>query len=247
MLVDTHCHLDFDVFDQDRDAVVRRASDMVIVNSTVEPQLVEKALSFREKYDNVYCMIGVSASETDKGVFNRMVELISENQDRIVGVGEAGLDYYWIKDEKGRLTERAHFLEIVNLSRELGLPLLVHSRDAESDCISILAEAGVKAIMHCFSGTVEEAKRAVELGCLISVPTSIMYSKSKQKLVKALPLEQLVVETDAPYLAPIRGERNEPANVKATCEKIADMVGAGVSSVEDVTTENALKFLGIVL
>jgi TatD DNase family protein len=245
MLVDSHCHLDFEVFDKDRDEVVARAKDVLIVNSTVDPHLVGKALPMQERYDNVYCMIGVSASECDEEVFDRMVELIREHKDKIVGLGEAGLDYHWVKDERGRQVERAHFLRVIDLAKELGLPLLVHSRDAESDSIGILEEAGAKAIMHCFSGTVEEARRAADLGCLISIPANIAYSKGRQKLAAAMPLESLVVETDAPYLAPVRGERNEPANVKAACGKIAKLKGLSQSAVEDATARNALRFLRI--
>jgi TatD DNase family protein len=246
MLVDSHCHLDFPQFDKDRDAVVARARDVVIVNSTVDPELVEKALGMPGRYGNVRCTLGFSASELDEGKFEAMKTLIRENRDRIVGLGEIGLDYHWVKDEAGREAERSHFRELARLGAQLGLPLVVHSREAEADCINILGELKVRAMMHCFSGSVEEAKRAVDIGCLVSIPANVGSSKGRQRLVGALPLESLVLETDAPYLSPKRGERNEPANVRAAAAKVAEIKGVGAAKVEEATTGNALGFYGIV-
>jgi TatD DNase family protein len=245
MLVDVHCHLDFAQFDADRDAVVERAKDTIIVNSTVDPGLVEKGLGLADRYDNVYCMLGFSASETDASALELMSSLIRSNRGRIVGVGEAGLDYYWVKDEAGRAAERMLFRRMADLSVELGLPIVVHSRDAESDCINILEERKLRAIMHCFSGTLEEARRAVDLGCVISIPANVASSKTRQKLVRGLPLESLVLETDAPYMSPLRGQRSEPANVRVAAETIAQLKGVGFTAVEDATTENALRFIGV--
>jgi TatD DNase family protein len=245
MLVDVHCHLDFKDFDGDRDAVVGRAADMLIVNSCVEASSVQKALTLCKSYHNVRCMLGFSASETDEDAFNLMRSIIKEHRDDIVGMGEVGLDYHWVKDEAGRESERRHFIDLVGLSRELGLPLLVHSRDAESDTINILGERKVSAIMHCFSGTTEEAKRAVEAGCLISIPANVAYSKGRQNLVRSLPIDSMVLETDAPYLSPRRGERNEPANVKVAAEWVAQLKGLSLSEVEETTSRNAMGFLGM--
>ena len=245
MLVDAHCHLDFPQFDADRDQVVERAKDIRIVNSTVDPDLVGKGLSLQERYDNVSCTLGFSASDLDEGRFRRMVALIRANSDRIAGLGEAGLDYYWVKDEKGRALEKAHFLELALLSRELGLPLIVHSRDAEEECIIMLEELKLRAMLHCFSGTIEQARRAIGFGCLISVPANVSEVKSRQRLAQALPLESLVLETDAPYLSPRRGERSEPAYVRQAAEKIAELKGVSAGQVEETTTENAMGFFRI--
>ncbi|MFH1055096.1 MAG: TatD family hydrolase [Candidatus Altiarchaeota archaeon] len=245
MLIDVHCHLDFKEFDADRDAVVERAKDILVVNSTVDVGLVEKGLMLAERYRNVYCMLGFSASELDEDKFARMCKLIKGNRDKIIGLGEIGLDYYWVKDEAGRQVEREHFTTLVKLSRDLKLPAVVHSRDAESECINILAGHKVRAIMHCFSGTLGEALDAIDFGCLISVPTNVVYAKSKQTLVGDLPLESIVLETDAPFLSPVRGQRNEPANVRAAALKVAEIRGVDVSTVEEVTSKNAISFLGI--
>lgn len=245
MLVDCHCHLDFPQFDGDRDEVVERAKDLLIVNSTVDPGLAEKGLGLAARYPNVRCMLGFSASELDEEKFRLMMELIAENRKLIIGVGEAGLDYYWVKDGPGRAKERDHFIKVVDLSRELALPLLVHSRGAESDCINILRERKVAAIMHCFSGTLEEALEAVESGCLISIPANVTVSKARQRLARELPLESLVLETDAPFLAPERGARCEPADVIKGCEKVAELKGVSFEEAASATSENALRFLKI--
>lgn len=242
MLVDSHCHLDFPEFDADRDAVVERAGDVLIINSTVDPELVEKALSMASRHRNVRLTFGFSASETDEGKYEAMKAAIRANRGAIVGLGEVGLDYHWVKDEAGRETERRHFRELAALSLDLSLPLVVHSRDAEAECINILRELKVRAMMHCFSGTREQAIEAVGLGCLISVPTSVVNSKQKQRLAAAVPLESLVLETDAPFLSPVKGERNEPANVRRAAEKVAEVKGLAASKVADAAAENALRF-----
>jgi len=242
MLVDSHCHLDSPNFDGDRDAVVERARDVLIINSTVDPELVEKALAMAARHLNVRLTFGFQASETDEGKYGAMKAAIKANRGVIVGLGEVGLDYHWVKDEAGRQTERRHFRELAALSLELALPLVVHSRDAEADCINILRELKVGAMMHCFSGTGEQALEAVGLGCLISVPTSVVNSKQKQRLAAAVPLGSLVIETDAPFLSPMRGGRNEPANIRAAAEKVAEVKGLSASKVADATSENALRF-----
>ncbi len=243
--VDVHCHLDFPQFDKDRDDVVARATDVLIVNSTVDPGLAEKGLRLSETYENVHCMLGIAASELDEEKIGRMTELITENRKLIVGLGEAGLDYYWVKDEDGREKERENFRKIAELSAELGLPLVVHSRDAEDDCINILRELKVRAIMHCFSGTVQEALEAAAMGCMISIPANVAHSRSRQNIAKEVPLESLVLETDAPYLAPEKGGRSEPADVRRSSAKIAQLRGIPEDEVRDATTRNALGFLRI--
>jgi TatD DNase family protein len=245
MLVDTHCHLDFGQFDLDRDEVVKRASDMLVVNSTVDPGGVADALRMCERYENVRLCLGFGASDLGEDRFEKMRGLIRRHKDELVGLGEVGLDYYWVKDEKERQTQKRHFTEMAELSRELDLPLVVHSRDAEADCINILEGLKVEAIMHCFSGTIKEAERAVDAGCLISIPANVTYVGSRQKIAKAVPVESIVLETDAPYLAPVKGQRNEPANVLAAAKKIAEIKGLGLEQVREATTSAAKRFFRI--
>lgn len=246
-LFDVHCHLGFPEFDRDRNQVVERALDggIAVINSSVSPEEVIKALEISSSYKNVYWTLGLSASETNSKKVDETISAIGENKNRIIGIGEIGLDYYWVKEERLRHAERENFGRFIELSGELDLPLVVHSRNAEEDCIDMLEEHGKNALMHCFSGTIEQARRALKLGCLISIPTNIVYSKQKQELAKELPLKSIVLETDAPYLAPTPKTRNEPVNIKISAGKIAEIRGVDLEEVAEKTTENALRFFRI--
>ncbi|MDD5111794.1 MAG: TatD family hydrolase [Candidatus Altiarchaeota archaeon] len=247
MLFDAHCHLSFPEFDKDRDEVVERAlaNDVSIINSSVSVQEIDKARSVKERYGNVHWTLGLSASETDNEKVDGTIDAIRKYRSEICGIGEVGLDYYWVKDEKGRARERENFLKFIRLSKETGLPLIVHSRDAEEDCIRMLEENGRKALMHCFSGTVEQAMRAASFGCLISVPANVTRVGSRQALAMALPLESLVLETDAPYLPPVHNTRNEPSNVACGAGKIAELKGISFEQVSQKTSENVRNFLSL--
>lgn len=247
MLFDVHCHLSFPEFDGDRDKVVERAlrQNIRIINSSVSPEEIEKAMKVAEEYSNVYWTLGLSASETNEKKAEKTISAIKENKERIVGIGEVGLDYYWIRDEKLRECERKNFKRFIELSDELNLPLVVHSRNAEEDCLNILEEYNKKALMHCFSGTLRQAERAVKLGCLISIPTNIAYSKQKRELAGKIQLTSIVLETDAPYLAQTPKTRNEPVNVKKSVEEIAEIKKLAREEVEETTTINAKRFFNL--
>ena len=178
----------------------------------------------------------------DKEKVDERIALIKKHRNDIVGIGEVGLDYYWVKEKEKHNIEKENFKKFISLSNELSLPLVVHSRDAEEDILQILKDACKKAILHCFSGTVKQALDAISFGCLISIPASIMYSKQKQKLAGELPLESMVLETDAPYLSPVPKTRNEPVNIKLSAEKIAGIKGVDVEDVKKITTSNAKGF-----
>jgi TatD DNase family protein len=138
-----------------------------------------------------------------------------------------------------------NFQSFIDLAKELCLPLVIHSRDAEDDVLRILKENDVSALLHCFSGSVESALDAAAFGHLISIPASVVHSKSKQKMAEALPLESMVLETDAPYLSPAPKTRNEPANVSVSCEKIAQLKGIKPDAVASTTTHNAVRFFDL--
>ncbi len=245
MLVDAHCHLDFKDFDKDRDEVVKRAKDMIIINSIVDPDDAEKGFQIARRYENVYCTLGLSPAQTDDIKFEKTLELIKKHKDEIVGIGEVGLDYYWVKELEVRKKQMEHFSKFIKISTDIGKPLILHTRDAEQECMDTIAEKKVTALMHCFSGTVQQALNAVEAGCIISIPTNVTYVKARQKLAEAIPLESMVLETDAPYLSPQKGNRNEPSNIAAAAKKIAELKGENTSTVEDTTSENALRFYNI--
>jgi TatD DNase family protein len=246
MLVDAHCHIDYPEFDSDREEIIKecRSEDIILVNSTVKPDKL-LGLELAGRHENVYPTIGLTPRNLSEKDFHRTVELIRENRGDLVGLGEVGLDYYWIKDAGERRVMEERFKEFMELSLELKLPLVVHSRDAEARILKLLEEYGVNALLHCFSGTFEQALKAVELGCLISIPASIVYSKAKQELVRQTPLESLALESDAPFLAPKPKTRNTPMNIKESVEIVSLLKDVDEKEAEEFTSENAVNFYGI--
>jgi TatD DNase family protein len=173
-------------------------------------------------------------------------ELIKDNIDDIVAVGEIGLDYYWIKDPREREIEQKNFIKLLELAKQHDKPVLIHSRNAEKAALDILKKQGIeKATMHCFSGSQEDAMRAIDMGYPISIPTNISRSKQKQDFAKEFPLESIVLETDAPYLAPEPKTVNEPMNVIKTAQTIAELRGIEIEEVSKATTKNARDFFSI--
>ena len=170
---------------------------------------------------------------------------IDKNNPKIIGIGEVGLDYHWIKEPELRKKEHKNFKKFIELSDEINLPLVIHSRNAEKDCIKFLKKHDKGAILHCFCGTIEQALDAISFGCLISVTTTFMNSDYRKRMVHELPLEKLVLETDAPYLSPVPGERNESINIKLTAGEIAKIKGVDFETVADTTTKNVEKFFGV--
>ena len=245
MYCDTHCHLDYDVFKEDIDEVMQRSKDVVIVSSVVEADRFEWMRVLSRKYQNLYLSIGLAPQDLQKEKYEKTKDLIREHRQDIVAVGEVGLDHHWIKQESQMRKQEQWFREFIKIAQETRLPLVIHSREAEQETINILQEHKAKAIMHCFSGTPELAEKAIAAGALISIPSNVTYVKTRQKLAKKLPLESMVLETDSPYLAPVKGQRNEPWGVKEAAKKIAQLKGVSLGQVRDTTTENALRFYGL--
>ena len=274
MLVDTHAHLDFPQFDNDRDDVIKRASDknIIIIHSGLGVSRIKKAVELTRKYNNIYATLGLHPASCKLDFYkhkhlnnnsydilrlhpgkffdNLVNETINEirknkNNEKVIGIGEVGLDYHWVKEKELRNIQHKSFEKFIQLSNEIKLPLLVHSRNAEKDCIKILKEHNKKAILHCFSGTIELAQKAISFGCLISVTTTLVNSLYRQKMVSELPLEKIVLETDAPYLSPFPNKRNEPINIKLTAQKIAEIKDIDFETVADTTTKNVEKFFAV--
>ena len=247
MLVDVHAHLDFQQFDPDRDEVIERAKrrGVRIINSGLGTTGIRKTLEIIEKHDNVYATLGLTPTEFRAEEIDATIKLIRENREKIVGIGEVGLDYYWVKEEDKRREEVATFKRFIGLSRELKLPLVIHSRDAEEDVLRVLGDEGINALLHCFGGSAGLAEKAASEGHIISIPANIANSKQKQSVAKAVPLTSLVLETDAPYLPPTPKTRNEPVNIETTAKKIAEIKCVDLSVVEEATTRNAEKFFNL--
>jgi TatD DNase family protein len=249
-LVDAHCHLEDEEFDQDRDYVVERAREsgvVSIVTSSLNSLDASKALAVGRNYpDYVYVCIGSNPSNLDLKETSYLMSIIEKHRSSIVGVGEVGLDYYWVRENQYREIQRSLFREWIRFVEELRLPLIVHSRSAGKYAVQILLETNFRQVlMHAFDGRIGWAAKAAREGVYFSIPTSVWHSRQKQKLVKELPLDSLLVESDSPVLSPIEEKRNEPANLVYAVRRIAELKGVSEDEVAEKTTVNARKFFNL--
>ena len=251
MLVDSHCHLDFPEFAPELDAVIKRAHDAgvgICVTIGTRMDGFARVRQVAERYENVWCSVGVHPHEAERELLDDPTLLIeAARHPKVVGIGETGLDYYY--EHSPRQQQIANFRIHINAASATGLPVIVHTRDADDETIDILRDEMSKAaftgLIHCFTGTRRLAEVAVELGLYISVSGIATFKKSDElrAVLKSVPLERLLVETDAPYLAPIphRGKRNEPALVTHTAAVLAALKGVSAKELEDATTANFLR------
>lgn len=248
MLVDSHCHLDFPQFAADLDGVVGRARDAGVglcVSIGTELARFPGVRAVAERFDNVWCSVGVHPHESQKEPLNGAGALIAAAaHPKVVGIGETGLDYYY--EHSPREPQRANFRAHIAAARETGLPLIVHTRDADDDTIEILRDEMGKGafpgLIHCFTGTKRLADAALALGFCISVSGIATFKNSQalRDVLKDVPLDRLLVETDAPYLAPVphRGKTNEPSFVVHTAAMLAGLKGVSDAALADATTAN---------
>ncbi len=252
MLIDAHCHLDDDQFADDLGAVLARAADagvQTIITAGADVASSRAAVALAEKYDRVYAVVGVHpehAATFDDAAANVIRALA--RHDKVVGIGEIGLDFYWQNNPPRAAQERALVAQM-NLAQELDKPVVIHDRDAHDAIIEIIQRRGGKSrgILHCFSGDLDMARRAIDLGFCISFAGNLTFKNARQlqEIARALPLERIVIETDAPYLSPQRGARNEPANVARVAAKIAELKNIETSVVEQATTRNSQLLFGL--
>ena len=251
MLVDSHCHLDFPDFDSEREAIVARAvaagvGRMVTISTRVRRFDAVRAIA--EAHAEVYCSVGThphNAAEEPDVTADELVAL--SNHPKCVAIGEAGLDYFY--DRSPREAQAQGFRRHIEAARRTGLPLVIHSRDADSDMASILEEESGKGafpfILHCFSSGAELAERGVALGGHVSFSGILTFKKSDQlrEIAKTIPRDRLLVETDAPYLAPtpFRGKRNEPSYVARTAAVLAETIGVDADEIAALTTDNFFR------
>lgn len=242
--VDVHCHLDDGSFDDDRDDVVNRARDVLILCASQEPSSSRKVLSLAEKYPNVRACLGLHP-EFVPNLADREIEdeidFISRSADKIVAISEIGLDYHWVKDEVQMRRTRDVFHTMLDLAARLRLPIIVHSRDAVGDVLKAVSQFRGPVILHSFPGSLEEIEVAISRGHYLSVAPSIYRSEQKQKLVEIAPMEQLLTESDAPVLGIERKERNEPIGVTKVITKIAELKGEDDQYVREVLMKNFQK------
>jgi TatD DNase family protein len=250
-LVDSHCHLDMKEFANDLDQVVANAhANGIKYLQTICTRLdnFPNVLKVAEKFDNIFCSVGVHPNEVEEVGVPTVEELLALSQNpKVIGLGETGLDYYYENSKKELQIEA--FRNHITVSRQTGLPVIIHSRSADNDTINILREEQAKgkfpALIHCFTSTKELADVALELDMHISISGIITFKNAidLQNIVLDFPLSNILVETDAPYLAPTphRGKRCEPAFTKNTAEFLANLKGVSFEEVASVTTNNFKK------
>jgi TatD DNase family protein len=242
-VIDVHCHLLDQSFDDDRADVISRAkakSVAAVIEGTQNMDESRRILAVRTEF--WYPSAGIHPSFAHTEDVTSMLEFIKANARDIVAVGEIGLDYYPEKTEQEKERMRDVFRSQAELARELGLPVVVHSRSAGKEAISMLSKWGVeKAVLHAFDGKASSALEGVRAGYSFSIPPSVLRSQQKRKMVNALPLEAMLLESDSPVLGPTGKERNEPKNVWVSAEIIAELKRVQVNEVAEITTANATK------
>lgn len=247
-LIDSHCHLDYPEFEQDWSGTLARARGAgvgMMVTIGVKLSTFDRVLAVAERADHIYCTVGVHPHEAGLEGQDGPDKLIAlATHDKVIGIGETGLDYYY--DHSPRAAQRESFRAHIAAAQATGLPLVVHSRDAEDDTIDILEEAYAQApftgLIHCFSSSRQLAERALKIGLYISCSGIVTFNRAEdlRATMAAVPLTRLLVETDAPYLAPVpkRGKSNEPAFVAYTAARLAEVKGVTPEALATATTEN---------
>lgn len=257
MLIDSHCHLDFSKFDRDRETVVQRAREAgveFIINPGYDLESSRRAVALTERYPEVYAAVGVHPHEAKTVTDEVIAELrLLAAQPKVVAIGEIGLDFY--RDLSPREKQRRVFRQQLALATELDLPVIVHDREAHSEVMAILTESiqypisSFKGVLHSFSGDRAMAEKVFDLGfCLgIAGPVTFRNARRLRALVRELPLKRLLIETDAPYLAPhpYRGKRNEPARVALVAAAVAELHGVGETEAGEQTAAAARQLFGL--
>ena len=246
MLIDVHCHLTAPEFEGMVGEIVEKsvkAGVKAMITSGLGYEDGLKALEISD-YRIVYPSLGVSPYMLEG--YEQVIELISRESRRIVAIGEVGLDYWRVRDDEGRNRQRRVFREFIELSKSLDLPLIIHSRSAGKYALEILFEMKAeRVIMHAFDGAAKHAVKAVERGYMFSIPPSIARSQQKRNLVKRIPLENLLLESDSPVLSPVAGQVNYPWNILVSAEWIGKIKGVPIEKVVEVTGRNAAEILDL--
>lgn len=259
MLVDTHCHLDFNNFDADRDQVLRRARDSSvrwIINPGINLKSSQTAIQLSEDHDEVFAAVGIHPNEALSWNSETLSRLrgLAQHQ-KVKAIGEIGLDYY--RDRAPRALQRRIFQEQLNIALEFNLPVIIHSRESLKDVLAILEDwfhylletdkdlVNHPGVLHSFSGDEQAAKRAFSYNFLVGItgPVTFRNAGELRDMVQRLPNENLIIETDSPFLTPHphRGRRNEPANVLLIAEKITELKQASYNYIAEITTANARR------
>lgn len=257
MLIDTHCHLNFENFKNDYNEVIKRAfaKNIWMINVGSDIKNSENAIELAEKYnEGVYAAIGIHPADNKNDLINfdeKFLQKLADN-DKVVAIGEIGLDYFHIKNPSETAKQKDIFKKQLKLAAEINKPVIIHCRDAYPDMLEILNEAKnkyskLKGVNHFFSGNLENAKKLFEMDFLVSFTGVITFTEDYDEIIKKIPFDKIMVETDAPFVspAPYRGKRNEPAYVEYVAEKIAEIRGVSFEEIAKITTANARKLFKI--
>ncbi len=251
MLVDSHCHLDFDVFDDDRQETIQRARDAGVATMVTICTRVTRFAEIRaiaESDENIWCSVGIHPHQAEEEPVVSVEDLVSRAaHPKVIGIGETGLDYYY--DNSPRELQKTSFRTHIAAARETGLPLIVHTRDADEDMADILEDEMEKGafpgVLHCFSSGRRLAERALDIGFYVSLSGIVTFKNAEdlRDIAKDVPLDRILVETDSPFLAPIpnRGKRNEPAFVADTAARVAELKGVDNLILSNASTENFFR------
>lgn len=253
-LIDSHAHIDAEQFAEDREAMLERAraagvTTLLAIGTGPGPEKLDAAMPYAEAHDWIYTTVGIHPHEA-KDVTPAHLETLARlaKHPKVIAWGEIGLDYYY--DFSPREAQERVFREQMALAHAAKLPIIIHCRDAWSDCLKVLEDAwkptGLGGILHCFGSTLEDAKRGLDMGFLISFAGNSTYPKAQniREVAKALPLEKILIETDSPYLAPqpFRGKRNEPAYVGEVAKVLANVRNLQEREIAEATAENFRRF-----
>jgi len=246
MFIDSHCHLSVKDYENIENIIKEAKENNVkkLIVSGCDKESIIESIDIAAQYDNIYLSLGFHPSEANKTTqedIEWLKEIIKSNK-KVVAIGEIGLDYYWEKDNKEKQKEM--FENMLLLSKELNLPVVIHSRDAFQDTYDILKKYDVKGVIHCFSGNLENAKKYIKLGFILGIGGVVTFKNTNLKeVIKNLDLENIILETDSPYLAPtpFRGNQNSPKYIPIIAEEISNIKQIKIEEVMKKTTENVKK------
>lgn len=250
MYTDTHCHLSKDDY-KDIDEIVARADNNGVKRlfiSGCDKKGILESVELSKKYENVYLELGFHPDEAEIVNENdiKWLKEIIKNNEKVIAIGEIGLDYYWVKDNKEK--QQKLFKSMISLAKELNLPVVIHSRDAFQDTYDILKEMNVKGVIHCFSGNIENAKMYTSLGFKLGIGGVSTFKNTKLKeVIKDIPLSSILLETDSPYLTPepYRGTKNEPSYIPIIAENIAKIKGIPLENLSETIEKNVNEIFKI--
>ena len=250
MLIDTHLHLSNSDYDNIEEVILRAKKSNVeyLIVSCCNMNDIKEGIVLLEKYDNVFLSIGLHPSEvdtySDEDIY--YIHNILSSNNKIVAIGEIGLDYYYGRENKE--LQKELFIKQLNLAQDLKVPVVIHSRDAAEDTINILRKYNLKGVIHCFSGSLETAKLYIKMGYKLGIGGVSTFKNSKlNEILKSIELSDILLETDSPYLAPepVRGTKNEPSNIKYVCQNLSAIKDTDYERVAEVTSQNAIDMFDL--